>query len=512
MKYPSLLWQDGLDVEKKLFPVNESGRITPASGKISQETIEDLLPKKAFCDTSAAFFRHPCREEEIEVRQKLIWHLAHDAVALGRIEVLLDELGRFEQLLRRWSSPTIAEKAHVLLFPAVAGAFVTLAESFAGAFPAEIGYGQTVRECFAGLLQDMQNISLRQTLDGFFSHYPTGVRLEIGASPLVEGITGGHRETLRQIFAEMGIADAYPTVRAHMADSDTIEAYCTAYPDVLSHARRLLTTYEPLLRETYAMEDVLLYRLELIFLREVAAYTRHLEEMGYPLCLPKVAKERTIHLRALRDVSLAARELRGEEVVPNDVELANDCRFCYVTGANGGGKTTYLRSVGIAVLFYLAGCPVSAKDGEIWCFARLCTHFPSREDFTDSGRFVDEVRRADEIRAVADRDTVVLCNETFSGTDEEKSERYSRALAEDMVDCGAFGLYVTHIHSLTHGRIPTLAAVVDETDENRRTYRIRRMDGTDSSFAEDILKKYDLTEEGIARRLAMMQERRGERT
>lgn len=164
------------------------------------------------------------------------------------------------------------------------------------------------------------------------------------------------------------------------------------------------------------------------------------------------------------------------------------------------------------MLFFLTGCPVSAKDGEIWCFARLCTHFPSREDFTDSGRFVDEVRRADEIRAVADRDTVALFNETFSGTDEEKSERYSRGLAEDMVDCGAFGLYVTHIHSLTHGHIPTLAAVVDEDDENRRTYRIRRMDGTDSSFAEDILKKYDLTEEGLAKRLVMMQERRGERT
>ena len=175
-----------------------------------------------------------------------------------------------------------------------------------------------------------------------------------------------------------------------------------------------------------------------------------------------------------------------------------------MTGANGGGKTTYLRSLGIAVLFFLTGCPVAAKSGEIWPFARLCTHFPSAENFEDTGRFVDEVRRAEEIRKAADRDTVALFNETFSGTDEQKSEEYSRRLADDMYAYGTFGLYVTHIHTLTHGKIPTLAAVVDEEDENRRTYRIRRMDGTDSSFAEDILKKYRLTEEGLAERLARM--------
>lgn len=508
MEYPSLLWQEGLDVVKRLFPLDDRGKRTPIPGNISAETISDLLPKKAFCDTSAAFFRHPCSAEEIRERQGLIWHLAHDADARRHIEALLDELGNFEQLLRRWNSPTITENAHTLLFPAVANAFVTLAETFEETFTDLSG---ALQECFADLLREPQMVLMRQSIDGFLSRHPTGVRIEIGSgSPMVDGFTDGYRETLRQIFDEMGIPDACPTVRAHMADSDTVAAYAVAYPDVLSHAKRLLDTYAPVLRETYALEDILLYRLELLFIRDVAVYVRKMEEMGYPLCLPKVADTRTIHLRELRDVSLAARELCGNEVIPNDVELTGDHRFCYVTGANGGGKTTYLRSVGIAVLFFLAGCPVSAKDGEIWCFRRLCTHFPSREDFEDSGRFVDEVRRADEIRAVADQDTVALYNETFSGTDEMKSEQYSRALAEDMVDCGAFGLYVTHIHSLTHGRIPTLAAVVDETDENRRTYRIRRMDGTDSSFALDILKKYDLTEEGLARRLVEMQTGRKE--
>lgn len=512
-EYPSLLWQDGLQVEEKLFPKDDSGRITPAPGSIQNTTIEDLLPKKVFGDNSAAFFRHPCNGDEIRDRQKLLWTLSHDDEALRQLEAWTDALGSFEQLLRRWQSPTISGNAHALLFPAVAKSYAALVECALSAIPDVSEQTTKVRAFFTDLLAEPEMVTLRQDIDGFQVRWPQNVRLEIGGTSLMaEGIADSCREKLRQIFVDMGIAEQCPTLRAHMAEADTVDAYGTAYPDVLAGARRLLDTYKNLLSDTYAMEQILLYRVELVFLRETAVYVRHMEEMGYPMCLPKVATERTIHLRSLRDVSLAARELCGNAVVPNDVDLSGDSRFCYVTGANGGGKTTYLRSVGIAVLFFLAGCPVSAKDGEIFCFRRLCTHFPSEEDFTDSGRFVDEVRRADEIRAVADPDTVVLCNETFSGTDEEKSERYSRALAEDMADCGAFGLYVTHIHSLTHGRIPTLAAVVDETDENRRTYRIRRMDGTDSSFAIDILKKYDLTEEGLAKRLSYVQERRGERT
>ena len=75
---------------------------------------------------------------------------------------------------------------------------------------------------------------------------------------------------------------------------------------------------------------------------------------------------------------------------------------------------------------------------------------------------------------------------------------------------GTFGIYVTHIHSLTGGEIPTLAAVIDEADENRRTYKILRVGGTSSSFARDILEKYGLDAASLEKRLA--ERRASERT
>ena len=517
MEYPSLLWKTGLAKNRLLFPVSPAGRPEPVSGPIPAGVLEDLLPAGAFSPRSSTYFRFPCDADEIPSRQKLLWQTAHRETFAGYADALLEEIACFERLYDRWKAPELPRNQYRLLFPAVASAYLQLARAFAGILPPEAspdtwGYAVRVRACFAAILSDERICRLTKTLEQYRSTRQAGVELSFrGGSVSAFTVSDFYADNLRQYFEEMGIADAWPASRNYRADPAVIDAYCAVYPDVTDKAARLLEEYAPLLENEYTMADVLLYRSELQFCREAAAWIRRMEDMGYPLCLPAVSDRRCIRLRDLRDVSLVGRDMRGDAVVPNDVRMQADDRthFFFVTGANGGGKTTYLRALGVAVLFFLTGCPVSAAGGELWPFTRLLTHFPSAENFEDTGRFVDEVRRAEEIRAAADEDTVALFNETFSGTDEQKSEEYSRRLAGDMYAAGTFGLYVTHIHTLTHGEIPTLAAVVDESADNRRTYRIRRMDGTDSSFAEDILKKYRLTAEGLSERLADLRRKGG---
>ena len=135
-------------------------------------------------------------------------------------------------------------------------------------------------------------------------------------------------------------------------------------------------------------------------------------------------------------------------------------------------------------------------------FDAVYTHFPSNESFENSGRFADEAERADEIEKAATDRSFAVFNETFSGTDEKRSEEFSARLAGEMWRRGVFGIYVTHIHALTGGEIPTLAAVVDENDDNRRTYKIRRVGATASSFAQDILEQYGLDGDTLAARIA----------
>ncbi len=515
MEYPSLLWQTGLSQNKSLFPKNNANRIEPIPGGVSAEALNDLLPDKVFGPTTGAYFRYPCTAEEITARQQLLWTLAHNHAFAHAAGQAADACNAFEGLYHRWSAAELPKNQKLLLFPAVAGSWLELCDTFANLtkLPVEnCGYAHKVCEHFQNILAREDICAFREVLAHYEASRGEGVRLTVQSGTATAYPTDSrHVHVLRQYFEDMGLADVWPTGRVHRADNAVIDAYTAVYPDVLDKAARLTANYGELLTEKLAMADVLWYAQEIAFAREAAAYIRHLEDMGYPLCLPKIAEHRTIQIRDLRDVSLAKRDMRGADVVPNDAHMSeeNKTHFHYVTGANGGGKTTYLRALGIAVLFFLTGCPISAADASIWPFTRLCTHFPSPENFEDTGRFVDEMRRADEIRAVAAPDTVALFNETFSGTDEVKSETCSQALAEDMYHAGAFGLYVTHLHSLTHGEIPTLAAMIDETDENRRTYRIRPMGSTDSSFAADILKKYDLTEDGLARRLAFLRQKGG---
>ncbi len=243
---------------------------------------------------------------------------------------------------------------------------------------------------------------------------------------------------------------------------------------------------------------------EIDFLLVMRRFFDELRGAGFPLAYPALSAARELRLTDVYDVSLVRRGLTAAQIVPNDAafSLEGGARdnFFFLTGANGGGKTSYLRALGTAAVLFLNGCPVPCRGGAMGCFSRLFTHFPNAEDYRDSGRFADEVRRAEEIRAAAGPETLAFLNETFSGADETRSAEAGRALAETLWQSGTFGVYVTHIHTLTGGDVPALAAVVDETDGNRRTYRITRVRRTDSSHAADVLYRYGLTREQLAER------------
>ena len=305
-------------------------------------------------------------------------------------------------------------------------------------------------------------------------------------------------------LADMGLPSSPPKQRSLRQMPPAFTAgLAKLRPGEYEASRALHERFAPLLfseevdiRSLPALSD------EIGFYTSVHAFAEELRGEGYPMSLPTLSEQREIRLTGVRDISLRRRGLRGEAVVPNDVHLTADGgdNFFWLTGANGGGKTVYLRSAGIALLLAMNGCPVPCEGGCFAHFDRLMTHFPQSEDFRDTGRFDDEKRRADDIAAAASPTVIALLNETFSGTDEAKSAAASRTLAETLHQSGTFGIYVTHLHELTGGEIPTLAAVIDETDGNRRTYRIVRQPRTDSSHAADILYKYALTREQLAER------------
>lgn len=198
------------------------------------------------------------------------------------------------------------------------------------------------------------------------------------------------------------------------------------------------------------------------------------------------------------DATAANGVTRGAaSIVPNDLRLDESEPFCFIVGANGGGKTSFLRAVGVNLLLFLNGAPIFARSASIYPFRSVLTHFPVVESSISTGRFDEERARADEIIESAGRDSFILFNETYSGTNEEKGSASALDAAKRLTERGAFGLFVTHFTRVAYSGFGLLRAVVG--DRNERTYKIVKSEQT-GSYALDILRKYGIAPEQLAER------------
>lgn len=244
---------------------------------------------------------------------------------------------------------------------------------------------------------------------------------------------------------------------------------------------------------------LLICRDELEICTSICALLSRAAGAGCSVCTPQMCDCPTFDADGICDLALLP---SGCAIVPNDVRIGGERRFFFLTGANGGGKTTYLRALVGGLLLARAGCPIAAERAAVYPWPDVATHFPLDEAFSASGRFVDEQNRADAMADRASADSFFAFNETFSGTDHDKGLSAVLRLARRLADTGASGLFVTHFHAVAASGLPLLSAVVDEQDGGRRTYRIVESGGTGSSFARDILRKYKLDAASLAARQA----------
>ncbi|MBQ3100198.1 MAG: hypothetical protein IJC50_04325 [Clostridia bacterium] len=237
--------------------------------------------------------------------------------------------------------------------------------------------------------------------------------------------------------------------------------------------------------------SILGYAEELDFYLSIHSLLCRINEAGIPLCRPRITDKDEISFRSAYDFTLLEKDEKN--IVPNDVYLGGKEKFFFLGGANGGGKTTFLRTLGINVLLAISGAPAAAHSAELGQIDGVFTHFPHDEHFEGEGRFDNEKRRVSKIVASMGRHPLILLNETYSTTNEEKSVVSTSELAELLCKRGVYGIYVTHAHEAQADGVGRLVVTVDENDGNRRTYKVARAFEENRSFAEDILKKYGLT-------------------
>ncbi|MBO4391837.1 MAG: hypothetical protein J5816_00875 [Clostridia bacterium] len=239
---------------------------------------------------------------------------------------------------------------------------------------------------------------------------------------------------------------------------------------------------------------------------------REIIEKGFA-CAKAVPAEST-DILDFYSLFLVKRGLAPEQVVYNDY-VYEKSSFFFITGPNAGGKTIYLSAVGLCQLFFQACGHVPAKKAKIKIMKRMFTHFPVEEYNDNSGRLVEEQGRVERIlRDVTDGQSLALFNETYSSTKADIAYKLSTELVDKVLEHDISGLFVTHLHSLKDYAAETtdrphcagvLTALNDEKT-GKRLYKIVPLSTQNSSFARDILLKYDMTVEQMLERIQKKRE------
>jgi len=212
---------------------------------------------------------------------------------------------------------------------------------------------------------------------------------------------------------------------------------------------------------------------------------------GTPVTTPEPTQPSTptFSCTDLRDACL---ELQSEDpVVGNDVQ-ADGKSLVIITGANSGGKSTFLRSVGVAQLMMQSGLFVTAGSYRAGAVRAIFTHFIREEDAgMTSGRLDDELRRMSVIVGRIGPHCLMLFNESFAGTNEREGSEIGRQVVRALLDAKVTVFFVTHRYDFAesfHRRRAdsTLFLRAERQPDGRRNYKLAVKEPLPTSFGEDL--------------------------
>ncbi|MEB3797839.1 MAG: hypothetical protein G5Z42_03325 [Caldisphaeraceae archaeon] len=230
---------------------------------------------------------------------------------------------------------------------------------------------------------------------------------------------------------------------------------------------------------------------ELAFYIGCANLYERLNAIEVPITFPRPLDEEAIEFQDLYNTTLLL--MIGKGVVPNSLK-ANQKELFIITGANRGGKTTFIRSVGQAQLLMQSGCFVPARSFSSPIFYNIFTHFTREEDISGKvGKLEEELARMKKIVDNAKGKSMVIMNESFSSTNSYEGSEIARQVVSAFIKKGFFVFYVTHLYEFSSWAYNSLESVVflkaERKEGGKRTYRIVEGVPEETAYAKDIYSK-----------------------
>ncbi len=212
--------------------------------------------------------------------------------------------------------------------------------------------------------------------------------------------------------------------------------------------------------------------------------------MSFPL--PVAPGERKHSFTGLYDICLALS--LEQKIVSNDINADNK-DLVIITGANQGGKSTFLRSIGVAQLMMQCGMFVPAES---FC-ANVCegifTHYRREEDTTmKSGKFDEELSRMSGIVDHLRANSMLLFSESFAATNDREGSEIARQIVSALLERRIKVFFVTHFYEFAHGFYDqnmsnAIFLRAERQVDGGRTFKLMEGEPLQTSYGEDLYNR-----------------------
>lgn len=182
---------------------------------------------------------------------------------------------------------------------------------------------------------------------------------------------------------------------------------------------------------------------QLLFYSAAVKVVNFSKQIGCSFIFPQF-QSKIIKAKALYDFGLLTADGSRKGKISNDF-LEEEDYFYLISGANQGGKTTFLKSIGIAQLFAQNGLPVFADEYDCPVYKNLVSHFPKDEDTALSqGKLAEELTRFHDSLPLMKDSALVLLNESFATTTEKEGYEIAFDVLKALSKVRPSLFFVTH--------------------------------------------------------------------